>query len=70
MVDDDRRSESATEDVDLSTVFKGSDGVSIDEGERLLFAKQILFGLAILSAGVFIGHGVYPDNKAVSDISN
>jgi hypothetical protein len=53
-------------DVDLSKFFTG--GVSLDEGERLRFARQLVFGLALICVGVFVAHGMYPDNQAVTQI--
>jgi hypothetical protein len=58
----------ANHDVDLSKVFSGRGGASIDEGERLRFARQVLFWLAVICVGVFIAHGMYPDNQAVAQI--
>jgi len=40
----------------------------LHESERLHFAKQILFGLALICTIVFIGYFLQPDNKAVSNI--
>ena len=59
-------------DVDISKKFavKGaaSDPVHIGEGERLRFARHLLFCLLLICVGVFIARGKYPDNKGVSDI--
>jgi hypothetical protein len=40
-------------DVDIDNFFEKDSKVEIDENERLRFAKQILFGLAIICSGVF-----------------
>jgi hypothetical protein len=53
-------------DVDLSTFFTGS--VSLTEGERLRFAKQVLFWLALICVGVIVGYAMYPDNRALGQI--
>jgi hypothetical protein len=57
-------------DVDIVTeVWKSSpETLTLSEGERLSFARQILFWLMLVSVLVFIAHGTYPDNKAVSEI--
>jgi hypothetical protein len=55
-------------DVNLATIFKEPDGVSIDESERLKFARQVLFWLALICVGVFIAHGYDPKNEGVSQI--
>lgn len=55
-------------DVDLSTVFSSSEGVTINEGERLNFAKQILAVLAFICVCVFIARGYAPENEGVSQV--
>ncbi len=55
-------------EIDLNSVFSQDSKVSIDEGDRLKFAKQVLFWLGLICIGVFIGYGMYPDNKALSSI--
>jgi hypothetical protein len=40
--------------VDLSTVFPAAEGVRLDEGGRLRFARQVLLGLALICCGVFV----------------
>lgn len=58
-----------SDDIDLATVLKDSKGVSIiNEGERLSFARHLLLGLAMICTGVFVAHGMYPDNSGVSQI--
>lgn len=52
--------------IDIDTVFSGDDGVTIDESERLKFAKQVLFCLFLICAGLFIGYAIFPDNTALS----
>lgn len=54
--------------IDLNAVFSKDSQVSIDEGDRLQFAKQVLFWLGGICIGVFIGYGMYPDNKALASI--
>ena len=55
-------------DVDLGQIFQKASKVSIDEGERLHFARQVLLWLAVICVGVFIAHGCYPQNAAVTEI--
>lgn len=55
-------------DVDLATVLKDSKGVNIDEGERLRFARHLLLGLGVICSGVFVAHGMVPDNAGVTQI--
>jgi hypothetical protein len=57
-----------TGDIDVNTVFSKDSQVSIDEGDRLAFAKQVLFWLGFICVGVFISYGMNPDNKALSSI--
>lgn len=54
--------------VDLNSVFSNDSQVTIDESERLKFARQVLFWLGLICIGVFIGYGIYPENKALSSI--
>jgi len=54
--------------VDLNSVFSSDSQVTIDESDRLQFAKQVLFWLGFICVGVFIGYGMYPENKALSSI--
>lgn len=56
------------QDIKLSEVFEQDSKVTLDENTRLSFAKQVLFWLILLCVSVFIAHGVYPDNKGVSDV--
>jgi hypothetical protein len=55
-------------DVDLAKVFSKPDGVSINEGERLRFARQVLFWLAMICIGVFIAHGYDSKNEGINQI--
>lgn len=41
---------------------------SVNESERLKFAKQLLFWLMLLCTGVFIAYTLQPDNKALANI--
>lgn len=54
--------------VDLSTVFPAAEGVRLDEGGRLRFARQVLLGLALICCGVFVAYGLQPDNPGISQI--
>lgn len=45
-----------------------TDGVQIDENERLRFAKQVLFGMAFICLFVFAAYACFPDNKALANI--
>ena len=55
-------------DIELSKVFRDSDGVDLTPTDRLTFAKQILFWLGVICIGVFVSHGLYPANAAISEI--
>ena len=55
-------------DVNIDNFFEKDSKVEIDENERLKFAKQILFGLAIICAGVFISYAFWPENKALTNM--
>jgi hypothetical protein len=59
---------SAGKDIDLSTVFNEPGGVTVNEGDRLRFARQVLFWLALICVGVFVAYGFYPDNKGIGQI--
>jgi hypothetical protein len=54
--------------IDLNAVFQEGSKVNIDEGDRLAFAKQVLFGLGVICVGVFVGYSLYPDNTALASI--
>lgn len=58
----------ASGDIDLGKVFDSPGGVTINEGERLRFARQVLFWLALICVGVFVAHGASPENQGVSQI--
>lgn len=53
---------------DLNAVFSQESRVTIDEGDRLKFAKQVLLWLGVICVGVFVGYGVFPDNTALASI--
>jgi hypothetical protein len=55
-------------DIELSKVFRDSDGVDLTPTDRLTFAKQILLWLGFICVGVFVAHGLYPANAAISEI--
>ncbi len=55
-------------DIDLAHVFSAPGGVTVNEGERLRFARQVLFWLALICVGVFVAHGVWPGNEGVAQI--
>lgn len=54
--------------IDLTTVFSKDSRVSIDEGERLKFAKQVLLWMALICVGVFAAYARWPDNPALAAI--
>jgi len=54
--------------VDLNNVFSKDSQITISEGDRLKFAKQVLFWLGVICIGVFISYGFAPENKALSAI--
>ncbi len=54
--------------IDLDSVFPKGNSVSIDESDRLKFAKQVLCWLGVICIGVFIFYGIYPSNQALSSI--
>ena len=56
------------QDVDVDSVFQAAEGVKIDEGERLRFARNILACLAIICVGVFAAYAAWPENKALSQV--
>lgn len=54
--------------IDLNSVFSQDSKVTIDEGDRLKFAKQVLIWLGIICIGVFVAFSMNPDNKALASI--
>lgn len=54
--------------IDLNEVFSKDSEVSIDEGERLKFARQVLFWIALICIGIFISYGMWPENPAIASI--
>lgn len=55
-------------DIDLAQVFSAPGGVTVNEGERLRFARQVLFWLALICVSVFVAHGAWPQNDGVAQI--
>lgn len=49
-------------------VSQRTDISSVDENERLKFAKQVLLGLFVISALVLSGYACFPDNPALADM--
>ena len=41
-------------EIDMTRVFTEPGGVSLNEGERLRFARQVLLGLGPICLGVFV----------------
>lgn len=63
---------SSTQELDvdfLDDIFQHEANVSINETDRLIFAKQITLGLAIISSAVMAGYACYPDNKALAALT-
>lgn len=58
----------SNQNIDLNDVFSKDSQVNISEGERLKFAKQVLFWIAFICSGVFISYGVWPENKALASM--
>ena len=60
-------------DVDVpGGIFSGGLIVEVSGSDRLRFAKQILFGLALICTGIiagYAGYAGYPDNKALAQLS-
>jgi len=57
-----------SEDNKVDAEFLHNSTVKIDEGDRLKFARQILFFLAIICGGIFVAYARYPDNTALAAI--
>ncbi|MRW91661.1 hypothetical protein GJ699_16840 [Duganella sp. FT80W] len=47
-------------------IFQRDSSVAINEADRLVFAKQITLGLAIISSAIMVGYGCYPENRALA----
>lgn len=47
-------------------IFQQETGVTINEDDRLIFAKQITLGLAMISSSIMAGYACYPDNTALA----
>ncbi len=56
----------ANRNVDLRQVFSADSQVKIGEGDRLKFAKQVLFFLGIICIGIFVSYGLHPENEALT----
>jgi len=39
--------------------------VELSAAERLAFAKQLLCGLGLISVGIMVAYGVFPENEAL-----
>jgi len=50
-------------DYTVDSEFKDKSGVSINETERLLFAKQLLVVIAIISVAAGVSFAYNPENK-------
>ena len=53
---------------DLESLFPDVRADSIDEGERLRLARQLLLFLGLLTVGIFIAYARNPDNGALQAI--
>ena len=42
--------------------------VALSENDRLLFAKEVLVGLALICVGIFVSYGCYPSNEALKSM--
>ncbi len=51
------------------SVFPDTLGIDISGSERLKFAKQILLGVAIISAGIISGYACDPHNPALAQMA-
>ncbi len=57
-------------DVDVpGGIFSGGLIVEVSGSDRLRFAKQILFGLALICTGIIAGYACHPDNRALAQLS-
>ncbi len=54
--------------IDLNDVFSKDSQVSINEGQRLKFARQLLFWIGFICIGVFAAFAAWPDNKAIASV--
>lgn len=50
----------------LDDIFQRDTSIAINEGDRLIFAKQITLGLALISSAIMAGYACYPDNQALA----
>ncbi len=54
--------------INLESLFPDVRADTIDEGERLRLARQLLLFLGLLTVGIFIAYGRNPDNSALQAI--
>ncbi|MYN38362.1 hypothetical protein GTP55_03145 [Duganella sp. FT109W] len=54
------------QEVDLFDIFPRSPEPAINERDRLIFAKQLTAGLALISSAIMAGYACYPDNQALA----
>jgi hypothetical protein len=50
----------------LDDIFQRDTSIAINEGDRLIFAKQVTLGLALISSAIMVGYASYPDNQALA----
>ncbi|WP_346798748.1 hypothetical protein R5M92_06485 [Halomonas sp. Bachu 37] len=50
--------------VDINSVFTQDSKVTIDESDRLKFAKQVLCWLGIVCIGVFVAYGFFSNEPS------
>jgi F0F1-type ATP synthase membrane subunit c/vacuolar-type H+-ATPase subunit K len=55
-------------EVDFTERTRAVISVTVSESERLIFAKQILIGLATISTGMMVGYACFPDNQALEQM--
>ncbi|MHA4869685.1 hypothetical protein ACXZ1M_18520 [Duganella sp. PWIR1] len=50
----------------LDDAFPRSPDPSVNERDRLIFAKQVTLGLALISSAIMAGYACYPENRALA----
>ena len=55
-------------DINVDNEFTSDSSVTIDEGDRLRFAKQVLLWIGCTCVGVFALYSLFPTNEALYSI--
>ena len=68
VADGNRPASDGAERLDIESLYSEVRADTVDEADRLRLARQLLLFLGVLTVGIFIAYGRYPDNAALQAI--